>query len=155
MKLVAFGLAVVVATSATAMAAETQVSVEGPSGVLKGTLASPDDGAKAPIAIIIPGSGPTDRDGNNPLGVTAASYRLLAEALSAKGMSTIRIDKRGMFGSSAAAADANSVRMSDLADDVRAWGREAQKRTSAPCAWLIGHSEGALVALITVQRPEG
>jgi len=60
-----------------------------------------------------------------------------------------------MFGSSAAAADANNVRMTDLADDVRAWGREAQKRTSAPCAWLIGHSEGSLVALITTQQPEG
>src|SRR5215467_2704145 len=154
MKLVAFGLAALVATTASAMAAETQVSVEGPSGVLKGTLSSPDDGPKAPIAIIIPGSGPTDRDGNNPLGVTAASYRLLAEALAAKGVSTIRIDKRGMFGSSAAAADADSVRMADLAADVRAWGQEAQKRTSTPCAWLIGHSEGSLVALITAQQPE-
>ena len=155
MKLVAFGLAALVATTASAMAAETQVSVEGPSGVLKGTLSSPDDGAKAPIAIIIPGSGPTDRDGNNPLGVTAASYRLLAQALAAKGVSTIRIDKRGMFGSRAAAADADNVRMSDYAADMRAWMQEARKRASTPCAWLIGHSEGSLIALITAQQPEG
>jgi len=137
------------------MAADTQVSVEGPSGVLKGTLSSPDSGPKAPVAIIIPGSGPTDRDGNNPLGVAAASYRLLAEALAAKGLSTVRIDKRGMFGSSAAAADADNIRMSDYAADVRAWGLEARKRASAPCAWLIGHSEGSLIALITAQQPEG
>jgi pimeloyl-ACP methyl ester carboxylesterase len=155
MKPAAFGLAAALAITASAMAAETQVSVEGPSGVLKGTLSSPDGGPRAPVAIIIPGSGPTDRDGNNPLGVTAASYRLLAEALAAKGVSTIRIDKRGMFGSSAAAADTDNVRMSDHAADVRAWGAEAQKRASAPCAWLIGHSEGSLVALITAQQPEG
>jgi pimeloyl-ACP methyl ester carboxylesterase len=155
MRLAAFGLAIVVAATASAMAAETQVSVAGPSGVLKGTLSSPDDGAKAPIAIIIPGSGPTDRDGNNPLGVTAASYRLLAEALAAKGVSTIRIDKRGMFGSRAAAADADNIRMSDYAADVRAWMQEARKRASASCAWLIGHSEGSLIALITAQQPEG
>jgi len=47
------------------------------------------------------------------------------------------------------------MRMIDLADDVRAWGQEAQKRTSARCAWLIGHSEGSLVALIAAQQPEG
>jgi len=155
MKLTLFGLAAVLALTGSAMAADTQVSVEGPSGVLKGTLSSPDSGPKAPVAIIIPGSGPTDRDGNNPLGVVAASYRLLAEALAAKGVSTIRIDKRGMFGSSAAAADADNIRMGDYAADVRAWGLEARKRASAPCAWLIGHSEGSLVALITAQQPEG
>jgi uncharacterized protein len=154
MKPAAFGLTAVLVLTANAMGAEAQVSVQGPSGVLKGTLSSPDGGPKAPVAII-PGSGPTDRDGNNPLGVRAASYRLLAEALSAKGVSTIRVDKRGMFGSSAAAADADNVRMSDYAADVRAWRAEAQKRASAPCAWLIGHSEGSLVALITAQQPEG
>ena len=80
MKLVAIGLGAIVALT-NAMAAETQVSVEGPSGTLRGTLSSPDGGPKPPVAIIIPGSGPTDSDGNNPLGVAAASYRLLAEAL--------------------------------------------------------------------------
>ena len=155
MKLAAATLAVILAAATSASAAETRLSIEGPSGALQGTLATPDGGPKAPVAIIIPGSGPTDRDGNNPLGVTAGSYRLLAEALAAKGVSTIRIDKRGMFGSSAAAADADNVRMTDYAADVRAWGQEAQKRTSARCAWLIGHSEGSLVALITAQQPEG
>src|SRR5262245_15671434 len=155
MKLAAAILVIILAATAGASATETRLSIEGPSGALQGTLASPDGGPKAPVALIIPGSGPTDRDGNNPLGIIAGSYRLLAEALAAKGVSTIRFDKRGLVGSSAASADADNVRMTDLADDVRAWGREAQKRTSAPCAWLIGHSEGSLVALITAQQPEG
>jgi hypothetical protein len=155
MKFAAATLAVIVAATTSAFAAETRLSIEGPSGVLQGTLAAPDGRPKAPVAIIIPGSGPTDRDGNNPLGVTAGSYRLLAEALAAKGISTIRIDKRGMFGSSAAAADADNVRMTDYAADVRAWGQGAQKRSSARCAWLIGHSEGSLIALITAQQSEG
>jgi pimeloyl-ACP methyl ester carboxylesterase len=155
MKLAATALAVIMTATANASAAETRLSIEGPSGVLQGTLASPEGGPKAAVAIIIPGSGPTDRDGNNPMGVTAGMYRLLAEALAAKGVSTIRIDKRGMFGSSAAAADADNVRMADYAADVRAWRLEAQKRSSARCAWLIGHSEGSLVALITAQQPDG
>jgi len=155
MKFAASILAVIVSAATSVSAAETRLSIDGPSGTLQGTLAAPEGGPKAPVAIIIPGSGPTDRDGNSPLGVTAGSYRLLAEALAAKGVSTIRFDKRGLFGSSAAAADADNIRMMDLADDVRAWDREAQKRTPARCAWLIGHSEGSLVELITAQQPEG
>jgi pimeloyl-ACP methyl ester carboxylesterase len=155
MKLAATALAVIMTASANASAAETRLSIEGPSGALQGTLASPDGGPKASVAIIIPGSGPTDRDGNNPLGVTAGMYRLLAEALAAKGVSTVRIDKRGMFGSSAAAADADNVRMADYAADVSAWRIEARKRSSARCVWLIGHSEGSLVALIAAQQPDG
>ena len=53
----------------------------------------------APVVLIIPGSGPTNRDGNSPLGVKASTYKLLAEGLAARGIATIRIDKRGMFGS--------------------------------------------------------
>ena len=78
-------------------------------------------GKGAPVVLIIPGSGPTDRDGNNPLGVTAAPYRLLAEALAAKGVSSVRIDKRGMFGSKAAVADRNKVTIGDYAADAHNW----------------------------------
>ena len=63
--------------------------------------------------LIVPGSGPTDRDGNNPMGVAAAPYRMLAEALAARGIGSVRIDKRGMFASAGAAADPNAVTIGD------------------------------------------
>ena len=68
-----------------ALAAATSVpmTAPGPQGPLAGTLLNA--GAHAPAVLIIPGSGPTDRDGNNPLGVTAAPNRQHAEALAAKG----------------------------------------------------------------------
>src|SRR6266851_7277568 len=81
-------------------AAESSIEASGPAGPLKGTMLSPV-GRHGPVMLIIPGSGPTDRDGNNPLGVKAATYRLLAEALAARDIGTVRIDKRGMFASSA------------------------------------------------------
>jgi pimeloyl-ACP methyl ester carboxylesterase len=118
-------------------------------------MLSPTAGPGAPVALIIPGSGPTDRDGNSPLGIRAASYRLLAEALAGKGVTTLRFDKRGLFGSSAAARDADDVRMSDYAADVKAWALAAQKWTSATCVWIVGHSEGSLVALIAARQPDG
>ena len=82
----------------------TPVMIDGP---LHGTQTAPAPAsdAKAPVALIIAGSGPTDRDGNNPLGVKGATYRLLAEALAAKGITTVRADKRGQFESAPADAE--------------------------------------------------
>jgi pimeloyl-ACP methyl ester carboxylesterase len=107
------------------------------------------------VVVIIAGSGPTDRDGNNPLGVKAAPYRMLAEALAAKGVSTLRADKRGLFGSKAAIPDPNSVTIADYAADAHSWAEALRKRTGARCVWLLGHSEGGLVALAAAQQPQG
>jgi pimeloyl-ACP methyl ester carboxylesterase len=128
------------------------ITAPGPNGPLEGTII--DAGAKAPVVLILPGSGPTDRDGNNALGITAAPYRLLGEALAKKGVSTVRIDKRGMFGSKAAIPDPNAVTIADYATDTHNWVKALRQRTGAKCAWVLGHSEGGLIALASVQNPE-
>lgn len=130
------------------------LEVDGPQGPLSGTLLRPVVG-QAAAALIIPGSGPTDRDGNNPAGVKAASYRLLSEALVAKGIATVRTDKRGMFASSTAVADANAVTIPDYVADTATWVSAIREQTGAPCVWLIGHSEGGLVALAAAQELKG
>jgi pimeloyl-ACP methyl ester carboxylesterase len=138
---------------AVAAAVASAITAPGPDGPLEGTLLNA--GQKAPVVLMIPGSGPTDRDGNNPLGITAAPYRLLAEALGQKGVSTVRIDKRGMFGSKAAIPDANKVTIGDYATDTHAWVKAVRERTGAKCVWVLGHSEGGLVALAAAQKPDG
>ena len=135
---------------AAVAAPERNVEIAGPKGPLAGTLR----GTAAPVVLIIPGSGPTDRDGDNPLGVKAAPYRLLAQALGERGITTLRIDKRGMFGSKAAIADGNDVKIADYAADAHAWAAEARRLTGARCVWLAGHSEGSLVALLAGQDPK-
>jgi pimeloyl-ACP methyl ester carboxylesterase len=140
------------AIMAAAAAAASPITAPGPQGPLEGTLL--DAGAKTPVVLMIPGSGPTDRDGNSPHGITAASLRLLAEALAAKGVSTVRIDKRGMFGSKAAVPDANKVTITDYVADTHNWVSAIRKKTGASCVWVLGHSEGALVALAAAQEPE-
>lgn len=142
------------------MARDVTIQREGLAGPLAGTLESAGgEGEPAPGlpgVVIVPGSGPTDRDGNSPLGVKAQPYRLLATALAAQGIPSIRIDKRGMFASEAAIANANEVTIDDYAGDALAWAAEMRAETGADCAWLLGHSEGGLVALDAARRePSG
>lgn len=135
---------------------EHTLEAPGPEGILQGTLLSPAAVAAAGATVlIIPGSGPTDRDGNNPQGVTAATYKLLAEGLAERGIASVRIDKRGMFGSAAAWKDANNVTLDDYAHDVAQWVAVTREKTKVDCVWVLGHSEGGLVALLAAQNREG
>jgi pimeloyl-ACP methyl ester carboxylesterase len=104
------------------------------------------------MLLIIPGSGPTDRDGNSPFGIKASTYKLLAEALAARGIGSVRVDKRGMFASARAVTDANAVTIDDYVTDVAAWTAVIRKQTGATCVWLLGHSEGGLIALAAAQK---
>lgn len=138
--------------SAAPALVESYLQAPGPRGALKGTMLAPEN-LKGPAVLIIPGSGPTDRDGNNPLGIKGAPYRMLAEGLAEKGITTVRIDKRGMFGSRAAVRDANAVTIDDYAGDVHNWIKVIRAKTGASCVWVAGHSEGGLVALTSSQSP--
>lgn len=126
------------------------VHVPGPAGPLEGeSLAVP--GARH-VVVLIPGSGPINRDGNAPtMGLSSDTYRLLAEGLAAAGVASIRIDKRGFFGSAAAISDPNDVTIAAYAQDARDWVTLAVGL--APCVWLAGHSEGGLVALMAANAP--
>jgi pimeloyl-ACP methyl ester carboxylesterase len=138
------------AASAQQSAPEVTIEAPGPQGALAGTLIESAPGA--PVVLIIPGSGPTDRNGDNHYGVSGSVYRQLAVGLAGRGIASVRVDKRGMFGSHAAIADANNVTIADYADDVRSWIAVIRKRTNTPCVWVLGHSEGGLVALAAAQR---
>lgn len=129
----------------TAQAAPVATEALLRAGPLSGVMLRPD--ASSAAVLIIPGSGPTDRDGNNRLGVKGSPYKLLAEGLGRRGVTSVRVDKRGMFGSARALADPNAVTIKDYAGDVHAWIKVIRERTNVSCVWVAGHSEGGLVAL--------
>jgi hypothetical protein len=139
--------------SSLSYAAQTGATLEapGPQGPLRGAVAGPGT-ADAPAVLIIPGSGPTDRDGNSPAGLKASTYRLLAEGLAANGITSVRVDKRGLFSSAGAVADPNDVTIPDYARDIHSWINVIRKRTGRKCVWVLGHSEGGLVALVAAQE---
>lgn len=128
------------------------ITAPGPNGPLAGTFENAGHGS--PVVLMIPGSGPTDRDGNNPIAVKGGPYAQLAEALKANGVSSVRIDKRGLFGSKSAIPDPNKVTIGDYATDVHSWVDSIRKQTGNKCVWVLGHSEGTLVALAAAQQPD-
>jgi alpha-beta hydrolase superfamily lysophospholipase len=117
-------------------------------GDLRGTIVSARD--SDPVVLIVPGSGPTDRDGNSPLGVSTDAYKLLAEGLAEERIASVRIDKRGMFGS-AAAGDPNTVTPADYVADIHAWIDAIKAARGSDCVFLLGHSEGALMVSMAAQ----
>jgi pimeloyl-ACP methyl ester carboxylesterase len=131
--------------------AET-VETDGPAGPLQAEAITVE-GAEN-IVVIIPGSGPIDRDGNSPqTGLSTDTYQLLATGLEEEEIASLRIDKRGFFGSQNAISDPNDVTIAAYAQDVRGWIERASEM--APCVWLAGHSEGGLVALVAAEDAPG
>lgn len=145
MRATAFGAILLAATTAALPAIAETMTVPGPEGPLEGeALIVPDSNTGV---IIVPSSGPTDRDGNSPAGMRTDTYRLLAEGLAKAGVSSLRIDKRGMFSSSAAVTDPNAVTIEGYAKDLSAWHDAFAARLGTECVYIAGHSEGGLVAL--------
>jgi pimeloyl-ACP methyl ester carboxylesterase len=116
---------------------------------LGATLTRPKAGAAArvPAVILLSGSG-GDRDGFAS-GVPVIGQ--LAGALADAGFLAVRYDKRG-FGQSGGRAE--SATLGDYADDTRAvvrWLLE-RKDVDPKRIALVGHGEGAWVALLTAAR---
>jgi len=137
-------------TAVSAQVVETEVTLDR-NGTLSGTLSAYDfSGPAGPAALIIAGSGPTDRNANGP-GIHPNTYKMLAEALAAEGITTLRFDKRGVIHSAMALSSEKDLRIQTYAGDAKAWAEELRTQTHTECVWLIGHSEGALIAEMVAQ----
>jgi len=119
-----------------------------------GTLVHPKQTGRWPGVVLIAGSGPTDRDWNNPLLVGKnGSGKLLAEAIARRGAVVVRYDK--------ASIGANKTTPSDVTIDTYVGeGRaalallRARSDVAATKLYVAGHSEGGLHA-IRVALAEG
>jgi len=118
---------------------------------LAGTLLLPDGPGPHPALIVLPGSGPVDRDGNLP-GLANNGLRLLAEGLAEHGIATLRADKRGVGASHAAAPDEASLRVETYVDDTVHWMRALGGDPAIARVGLLGHSEGAVIATLAAQQ---
>lgn len=119
-----------------------------PGGTLHGSLMLPATAQPAPVVLLIAGSGPTDRDGNNPAGGNNDSLRRLALGLAERGIASLRYDKRGVAASRAAAPNEEQLSVETYVADAVAWGQLLKSDPRFSQLILLGHSEGALIATL-------
>ncbi len=131
---------------------EEAIQLETPGGVIHGTLMLPEK-LPAPIALIIAGSGPTDRNGNSPaIPGQNNSLKYLAQGLAERGIASVRYDKRGVAESIKAATSETNLRFTTYADDATDWIAKLRKDARFTNIAVIGHSEGSLIGLLAVPR---
>ena len=133
--------------------AEQPIALETPTGTINGTLTIPEGNSKPPIALIIAGSGPTDRNGNSPTPAgTNNSLEMLSAALARTGFASVRYDKRGVADSAGTATTENNLRFEDYVLDATAWAQSLARDSRFSGVVIIGHSEGSLIGMLTAQR---
>ncbi|MHB0853419.1 alpha/beta hydrolase [Stutzerimonas nitrititolerans] len=125
--------------------------LEVPDGHLHGSLLLPKSDRPLPVALLIAGSGPTDRNGNNPMGHND-SLKRLAQSLAKQGIASLRYDKRGVGKSLALAPDERDLSVEAYVADAAAWIEKLQGDPRFSSVILIGHSEGALIASLAAAR---
>jgi uncharacterized protein len=123
------------------------VTVHTPEGLsLTGTLTLPSARrGRAPAVVTITGSGTEDRDERISIVSGYRPFWQVADTLARRGIATLRLDDRGMNGSSAGPAGATSA---DFANDIRAALAYLRTRPEIDGArlGLVGHSEGGMIA---------
>lgn len=116
---------------------------------VEGSLMLPKEAEKPPVAILIPGSGPSDRDEtvyeNRP-------FLDIAEGLADRGIASLRFDKRSLR----YPEDVKTVD-DEILNDVREAIRmlRSEGRIDPDRIFLLGHSMGGMVApLLASEHPE-
>lgn len=133
-----------------ALIAEEKLVLERDGGKLHGTLLMPEGVEKPPVVLIIAGSGPTDRNGNNPQ-IKMDTYKLLAEGLRENGIASFRFDKRMVGESRFTRLQKGDPILDDYINDVKALVEMLHNDNRFSGVILAGHSEGALIALAAAQ----
>ena len=122
------------------------IELNTPTGTLYGSLVLPKSDKPVPVVLIIAGSGPTDRNGNNTQGGRNDSLKKLAWRLAQNNIASVRFDKRGIAQSQPAAPDERTLNLDQYVTDAVAWGNLLKADPRFADVFVLGHSEGALIA---------
>jgi hypothetical protein len=115
---------------------------------LAGTLTLPTGQGRFPAVLLVTGSGAQDRDETM---FEHKPFLVLADALTRLGIAVLRVDDRGMGGSTGASPGDTTA---DFATDVEsgvAW-LKSRSDIDATRIGLLGHSEGGVIAPMVASR---
>lgn len=143
----------VIGTPSTLAAAwsERDVAIEADGVGLHGTLTVPDGDSRVAGVLLLPGSGPTDRNGNQPQWQNDL-LRLLAQGLAEAGIASLRADKRGVGRSVTASMREADFRFDSYVADALRWIQFLRVQPRVGSVFIVGHSEGALIGTLAAQR---
>ena len=132
---------------------EADIVLDTPTGKIAGSLLLPAGAGPLPVALVIAGSGPTDRDGNSRMiPGRNDSLRMLAQALARAGIASVRYDKRGIGASAPAMQSESALRFETYIDDAAAWIGRLRKDPRFSKVAVIGHSEGSLIGMVAARQ---
>jgi pimeloyl-ACP methyl ester carboxylesterase len=131
--------------------ADEPIELHTTSGSIKGSLLLPHGTQQVPVALIIAGSGPTDRNGNNPMAKND-SLKMLARALAEGGIASVRYDKRGVGESAGALTNEADVVFTDIVKDAAGWISKLADDTRFSRVIVIGHSEGSTIGMLAARQ---
>ncbi|MEP6904461.1 MAG: alpha/beta hydrolase [Gemmatimonadales bacterium] len=132
---------------------EEPVTLTTSTGEIFGTLELPAARAPVPVVLIIAGSGPTDRNGNSPaLPGSNNSLKMLADGLAARGIASVRYDKRGIAASRAAMTGEQDLRFTNFIEDAGAWVKQLRGDKRFSTVTIAGHSEGSLIGMVAARE---
>lgn len=153
MRPVVVALIAAVAVTRVAFAASRPMIVQQGSLALHGTLDLPAGQGPFAVVVIIPGSGPTNEDGNTitPSGLRHSPYLQIAQGLNAAGFAVARMRKRDLPPSSRLATSVDDYVL-DALQTLAALRKDAILDPRRVI--VFGHSEGGLVALKVSGREE-
>jgi pimeloyl-ACP methyl ester carboxylesterase len=118
--------------------------------ILAGTLTMPQGPGPFPVVLMITGSGAQDRDetilGHKP-------FLVIADALTRRGIAVLRVDDRGVGGST---GDPLVATTQDFAGDVLAGIAylKTRKEIDPKAIGLVGHSEGGIIAPMVASKSD-
>lgn len=152
-KIILLSLIISFSNAVFSQSKEASIVLETKTGAIYGTLLVGDSINITPIVLIIAGSGPTDRNGNNPMMVNN-SLKMLAEGLSKNSISTLRFDKRGIAESKEAGKEESELRFENYINDVKDWCTLIKKDSRFSDLIVLGHSEGSLIGMIASKEKQ-
>lgn len=117
---------------------------------VEGTLLSPSSEENVPLVILIQGSGPTDRNGNQSF-MKNDSFKKLAAALAENNIASFRFDKRILHMQELGLLEEN-IRFNDFITDAASVIEHFKKSNVYKKIIVLGHSQGSLVGMVAAKE---
>ncbi|WPY99421.1 alpha/beta hydrolase family protein [Christiangramia sp. OXR-203] len=126
---------------------ETELSID---EFTDGTITIPAEGNMKHLIIFIQGSGPTDRNGNQPM-LQNDGIKKIARELAGNGIASFRYDKR-IFKAQKLQLSEEDMIFEDFVKDANNAVKHFRKEEKFSNIIIAGHSEGSLIGMLVAQE---